>query len=292
MGLVLTTFIIGLPLYLIAEFVRRRREARRRSAGGGYESALLESSARIDSTERAEDSATMRLPPWWRVWCRRGLGGLLLVALILQCIAVIRIIRLKKTNPTTTAFIEDRLIESGRKGLEQSWVSYQDISPMLVRAVIAGEDWRFVNHAGVDWRALLTAAEDDWDSKSLSKGGSTISQQLAKNLFLSSSKNPIRKGYEILLAYEMEAILGKHRILELYLNVVEWGDGLYGAEAAARHYFNTSAASLNREQAAFLAAILPNPRDTYNPNKNGALVHTRLDWIMSLMDYVEILDKN
>src|ERR1700754_3007169 len=149
-------------------------------------------------------------------------------------------------NPGMTGMMAQRMAQDRAEGLEpkrvQTWVPYDRISPNLVRAVLAGEDSRFFDHAGFDWEEIRIAMEKDWNEGKFSRGASTISQQLAKNLFLSTSKNPLRKLHEALITKEMEWILGKRRILEIYLNVIEWGDGIYGAEAASRNYFNTSAA--------------------------------------------------
>lgn len=165
--------------------------------------------------------------------------------------------KLKDENPTTTAFMERYREE---KPLSFYWVSYTKISPYLKGAVVIAEDSNFFSHNGVDWGAVWHAFKSNWKEKEFKRGGSTITQQLAKNLYLSPSKNPFRKLKEILIAYALEKELSKQRILELYLNVVEWGKGIYGAEAAARHYFNTSASSLSPYQAAMLAAMLPSPR--------------------------------
>jgi monofunctional biosynthetic peptidoglycan transglycosylase len=125
----------------------------------------------------------------------------------------------------------------------------------------------------------------NWQEKRFSRGGSSITQQLAKNLFLSPSRNPVRKLHEMLIAWEMERILGKRRILEIYLNVIEWGDGIYGAEAAARHYFGVSAASLNEEQAIFLSAIIPAPLNGYNPNDRSHYLRHRAHVIRNFMNH-------
>jgi len=188
--------------------------------------------------------------------------------------------------------MEQRAAEAAEQGLppkrSQIWIPYNRLSPNLVRAVLAGEDSRFFDHSGFDWEAIQKAIEEDWEEKEFRRGASTISQQLAKNLFLSTSKNPLRKLHEALITWEMEQILGKRRILEIYLNVIEWGNGIYGAETAARHYFNTSAASLNVEQAAFLSAIIPNPRGAYNPTKHPRRVERRQGLILRLMRHVVI----
>src|SRR5205085_2441496 len=167
-------------------------------------------------------------------------------------------------NPTRTAFMDLRGREARAKGKEpryvQRWVTYKHISPQLTRAVLVAEDAAFWQHEGVDFEQLQESLEVDWKRGGLVRGASTITQQLAKNLFLSPSKNPLRKFRELILARRLEAELKKPRILELYLNVIEWGDGIYGADAAARAYFSTSAASVGPDQAALLAAAIINPR--------------------------------
>ncbi|MEO8218151.1 MAG: monofunctional biosynthetic peptidoglycan transglycosylase [Acidobacteriota bacterium] len=167
-------------------------------------------------------------------------------------------------NPETTAFMELRKAELRRAGradqLDYRFVPYGRISSNLRRAVLVGEDDTFYEHEGVDVKGLKEALRKDWNKKRLVAGGSTITQQLAKNLYLSPSRNPFRKLKEYLIARSLEDHLSKKRILELYLNVAEFGDGIYGAEAAARHYFGKSAASLTPLEAATLAGSLPNPR--------------------------------
>ena len=175
---------------------------------------------------------------------------------------------LRTTNPPTTAFMELRASEARAKGQrprhEQHWVGYGRISPDLKRAVLAAEDDAFWHHEGVDYERLQESFEEDWAKGRLLRGGSTITQQLAKNLYLSPSKNPVRKLRELVIARRLEAELKKARILEIYLNVIEWGDGIYGAEAAARAYFHKSAADLEPAEAALLAAAIVSPR-TLNP---------------------------
>jgi monofunctional biosynthetic peptidoglycan transglycosylase len=188
--------------------------------------------------------------------------------------------------------MEQRAKEALLRGEEprrlQTWVPYDRISRNLTRAVLAGEDSRFFDHAGFDWDEMQKALEKDWNEGRFKRGASTISQQLAKNLFLSTSKNPIRKVHEALITKEMEWSLGKRRILEIYLNVIEWGDGIYGAEAAARNYFNTSASSLSPDQAAFLSAIIPSPNGAYNPATHRRKVQRRKNLIERLMRHVVI----
>jgi monofunctional biosynthetic peptidoglycan transglycosylase len=144
--------------------------------------------------------------------------------------------------------------------LKHEWVPYERISVNLKRAVVASEDARFNEHDGVDWEALEKAYERNNRRSKVVGGGSTITQQLAKNLFLTGSRSYLRKGQEMIIAFMLETVMSKKRILEVYLNVVEFGRGVFGAEAAARHYFRTSAANLTPSQAARLAVMLPNPR--------------------------------
>jgi len=183
---------------------------------------------------------------------------------------------LKTTNPTTTAFIELRAREAEARGLPPKrvmrWQSYAHISRDLKRAVLVAEDDAFWQHEGVDFEQLQDSLQLDWRRGRFTRGASTITQQLAKNLYLSPSRNPLRKFRELIIARRLEAELPKARILELYLNVIEWGDGIYGAEAAARAYFHESASDLDEAQAALLAAAIINPR-VYSPaHPNGRLI--------------------
>jgi monofunctional biosynthetic peptidoglycan transglycosylase len=167
-------------------------------------------------------------------------------------------------NPSSSAFMRARLDilrEKDRAAvLRMQWVPYERISPHLKRAVVAAEDSKFLQHEGFDFEAIQRAYEKNLEKGKLVAGGSTISQQLAKNLFLSSEKTPWRKLQEAVITFMLENVMPKRRILEIYLNVIEWGDGVFGAEAAVRHYYGTSAASITAGQAARLAAIIPNPR--------------------------------
>jgi len=184
--------------------------------------------------------------------------------LFIQLYYLGRIWWMKDHNPATTAFMQAGLERLREKkpdaALRHAWVPYDRISAHLKRAVVAAEDARFVDHEGFDWDAIEKALERNRRKGRVVVGGSTISQQLAKNLFLSGERTPWRKGQEALITVMIEYVMDKRRILELYLNVIEWGDGVYGAEAAARHYFGASAAQLAPTQAARLAAIVPNPR--------------------------------
>lgn len=212
--------------------------------------------------------------------------ALVILFLGFQIITFPRIGRLKTENPETTAFMErrkDQLRAAGRSDdLQQRWVSYENISSHLRSAVIVSEDSRFYEHEGVDTAELEKILREAWDNKELGRGGSTITQQLAKNLYLSPSRNPLRKLKEIIIAWRMERVLNKKRILELYLNLVEFGETVYGAEAAARHYFGKSAGSLTPGEAALLAGSLPNPRKM-NPGNPGPYLRSRQEIILSRM---------
>ena len=187
--------------------------------------------------------------------------------------------KLRDTNPESTAMIDNRMAEAESEGRApkrvQTWVPLDRISPNVFRAVIAGEDTRFFEHDGFDYDALREAAEENWEQKKIVRGASTITQQLAKNLYLSESKDPLRKIREAMITKSLESNLTKWRILEIYLNVIEWGDGVYGVEAAAQTHFGTSAARLSASQAAYLSAMIPNPRTVYNPSKNPRNVARR-----------------
>jgi monofunctional biosynthetic peptidoglycan transglycosylase len=186
---------------------------------------------------------------------------------------------LRDRHPETSAFIEDYRgwgIFGARREVEWKWVPYSRISPNLKRAVLAAEDLRFFGHNGFDDAEIKAALQDAWEDKELPRGASTLTQQLAKNLWLSRSYNPLRKVKEAILTHELETHLEKRRILELYLNYVELGPGIYGAEAAARHYFGRSASSLSERQAAQLAASLPAPKSWHPGSKSrGYQAHTR-----------------
>jgi monofunctional glycosyltransferase len=183
--------------------------------------------------------------------------------------------RLATEQPETTAFMERRKRELRRAGkddtLSWKWVPYSRISANLRRAVLVSEDNEFYQHEGVDVEAMREALKRDWKRKRITHGGSTITQQLAKNLYLSPSKNPLRKAKEYLIARSLEKNLSKKRIFEIYLNVVEFGERAYGAEAGARTHFNVSAAALSPSQAALLAGCLPNPRVMIPSKPNGRL---------------------
>lgn len=173
---------------------------------------------------------------------------------------------LKAQNPRTSALMELRDLEYREQGIRvrrrHTWMPYDAISDHLKRAVLLSEDAGFFGHKGVDLTELTEAIKQDWDTLSFKRGGSTITMQLARNLYLSPSKNPLRKLKEIIIAWQLEHSLTKTRIFEIYLNIVEFGRNIYGAEAAAQHYFAKSAATLNPVEAATLAALLPSPRSS------------------------------
>jgi monofunctional biosynthetic peptidoglycan transglycosylase len=194
--------------------------------------------------------------------------------------------RLKKENPVKTAFMkyrEDEWLEEGKNiKINQKWVKLSRITPLVIKAVIISEDDKFWHHEGFDYDALQKAIEEDIKKRKFKVGGSTISQQLAKNLYLSPSKNPIRKIKEAILTWRIEKALSKKRIIELYLNVAEWGEGIFGIEAAARHYFGKTASALSAREAAKLAAVLPNPR-RFNPLGSSKYVLNRSERIYRIM---------
>ena len=189
--------------------------------------------------------------------------------------------------------------EGKKYTIQQRWVPLSRISPYVIKAILIAEDDKFWSHEGFDYEALQKALEKDIKAKKFKLGGSTISQQLAKNLYLSPSKNPVRKIREAIITWRMERALSKKRILELYLNVVEWGGtGIFGIEAASRHYYGKSASALNPEEAARLASVLPNPRK-FNPLGDSRYVVHRANLIYSIMvrrgivapEYEEVVDE-
>lgn len=250
---------------------------------------------------------------YWVKMLSLVLAGAVGVWLIYELVTFPSISRLRNDNPTTSSMIEFRISEAVAEGREPRkfmiWTPIEQISPHLQRAVLAGEDSRFFEHDGFDWKAIEAAwdeavklgekeareeceaaakaanlpkkdcrpSEDDWipPMPNFKRGASTVTQQLAKNLFLSEDRNFLRKGREAVYTYFLERQLTKKRILELYLNVIEWGDGIYGAEAASRNYFQKSASDLTRDEAAFLSAMIPSPLNIFNPAKNRKRVVRR-----------------
>ena len=215
-----------------------------------------------------------------------GLGAVVFGSLAYAYLTLPDVRSLAKTNPATTAFIEIRADEARAKGQTprrvQHWVGYTQISADLKRAVLVAEDDAFFQHEGVDFEQLQESLEVDWARGKFSRGASTITQQLAKNLYLSPSKNPLRKLRELVIARRLEAELKKARILEIYLNVIEWGDGVYGAEAAAQTYFHQPASTLSAVQSALLAGAIVNPR-LLTPAKPTARLLRRQQLILRRM---------
>jgi monofunctional biosynthetic peptidoglycan transglycosylase len=194
---------------------------------------------------------------------------------------------LARINPTSTALMDHRHAQAKEKGRAAArqwmWVPLSQISPHLRHAVVAAEDASFFTHEGFDWEGIREAAKYNLEAGELKRGGSTITQQLAKNLYLSSERSLFRKAREALITRSLERHLTKKRILELYLNVAEWGRGVYGAEAAARHHFGKSASDLTTDEAAWLAAILPSPR-RYDPLRKTTFLTRRHERILKWID--------
>ena len=199
---------------------------------------------------------------------------------------------LAKSNPALTGVMRQREKEALAAGRtprrQQTWVPLSRVSRHLVHAVLSSEDQNFFGHQGVDWDAIEKSVQEDRKKWSFARGGSTITQQLAKNLFFTTHKSPVRKLRELLVAHWLEEDLGKRRILELYLNVIEWGDGVYGAEAAAQRYYGKPASALDADEAAGLAAMIPNPR-RINPRvdpRRFARAQRRVVWLMAHAGYL------
>lgn len=229
----------------------------------------------------------------WQNWIKPFVLSLLAILVVFQlwCFAWVGLYRLGLAP--YTAFMKSEqmrlLTEKGRLGIEHDWVDYNEISDNLKRAVIASEDAGFVEHDGVDWNAIEVARKKNDKAGKAVAGGSTISMQLTKNLFLSSNKSYLRKAEEIGMTYAMEVMLPKEQILEIYLNSVEWGEGVFGAEAAAQHYFKTTAAKLTAQQAAKLAVMLPAPKK-YDANRKSPYLAKRANVILKRMRAAQIPD--
>lgn len=225
----------------------------------------------------------------------RALTAIILSAIVMFAMAQVYFFGLvlwySNHPPGRTAFMAHRLGELHEKSpdaqLKYQWVEYGKISRHLKRAMIAAEDSKFVEHEGFDWDGIELAMEKNKKHGKYVAGGSTITQQLAKNLFLSPAKSYLRKGQEAIITLMLEYTLDKERILEIYLNVIEWGNGVFGAEAAARRYFGVSAAQLSAEQAARLAAMAPNPR-FYERNGNAPGLRKKIGIIVARMPQVEL----
>jgi monofunctional biosynthetic peptidoglycan transglycosylase len=224
-------------------------------------------------------------------WLKRGLIALLLLAVLVQAWYLGWVVWWKYFDPGTTHFMALRLEELRQKNpqaeLKHQWAPYEKISDHLKRAVVAAEDDKFVDHEGFDWEGMQKALEKNQKKGKVVAGGSTISQQLAKNLFLSASKTPWRKAQEAAITVMIETLWDKRRILEVYLNVVEWGEGLFGANAAAKRYFAGTAATLRPEQAARLAVMLPAPRK-FEKNPYSPYMNDRTQVILGRMANAEV----
>jgi monofunctional biosynthetic peptidoglycan transglycosylase len=221
-----------------------------------------------------------------------ALGLLVLAAIIvMQLWYLVHVIMWREINPSSTSFMRAQLSalreRDPKAQLKHSWVDYARQSNHLKRAVIASEDSRFPDHDGVDWEAIEQAFERNAKRGKTAFGGSTITMQLAKNLFLTGERSYLRKAQELVIAYMLEATMSKRRILEIYLNVAEWGVGVFGAEAAARHHFGVSAAQLTPAQSARLAAMLPRPR-YYDQHRDSAPLARRAAIVQRRMPAVEV----
>jgi monofunctional biosynthetic peptidoglycan transglycosylase len=224
---------------------------------------------------------------WSRALLAAGGAAFAVIAYVYLTLPDVRV--LAKTNPSSSAFMELRAVEAARDGRTtrrvQRWVPYRRISQSLKRAVLVAEDAAFWEHEGVDVEQIRESIQANWEQGRAIRGASTITQQLAKNLYLSPSRDPLRKLRELIIARRLEAALPKARIFEIYLNVIEWGDGIWGAEAAARRYFGIPASELNAQQAALLAGAIINPR-ALNPARPTARLLRRQQIILGRMGQV------
>lgn len=220
------------------------------------------------------------------IWLSRLLLLFLASALLYQAWLLLHIVYWRTHNPVTSAFMQSQLgvlrQQDADAVLRHRWVAYTQISDHLKRAVIASEDGRFLTHNGFDFDAIEIAWKKNLKQRKWVAGGSTISQQLAKNLFLSGEKTIWRKFQEALITLMLEEFLSKQRILELYLNIIEWGEGVFGVGAAAHHYFNVPASSLTPKQAAWLAAMIPSPR-FYDAHRNSPRLLNKTQIILARM---------
>jgi monofunctional biosynthetic peptidoglycan transglycosylase len=218
----------------------------------------------------------------WKLFCY-GLGTLVFTVIAVQLWFLIQVLYWSHYQPATSAFMDQRLevlrAKNPKTWLRHQWAPYDRISAHLKRAVVAAEDARFLDHEGFDWEAIVQARTKNEQHGRIVAGASTISQQLAKNLFLSGTRSWLRKAQEALITWMIENTMSKRRILELYLNYAEWGEGVFGAEAAARHHFGVPASALTPEQAAWLAAVLPSPR-RYERGRITPYVEGRISTIL------------
>jgi monofunctional biosynthetic peptidoglycan transglycosylase len=220
-----------------------------------------------------------------------AIGAIVVVFILVQGWFFAHVLYWDRYDPGETSFMERRLAELRTKNpkaeLKHRWVDYERISNHLKRAVVAAEDAKFIDHEGFDWEGIQRAMEKNQKRGKVVAGGSTISQQLAKNLFLSGERSVLRKGQEAIITMMLEGVMSKRRILELYLNVAEWGEGVFGVEAAARHYYGVSAANLSSEQAARLAGMLPRPR-FYDRNRSSRYLAQYTERILARMPAAQV----
>ena len=221
----------------------------------------------------------------WKAFCY-ALGTLVVAVVAIQLWFFGHLVYWSHVNPSSTAFMDRHLEKPGAR-VRHAWVPYSRISEHLKRAVVAAEDAKFLDHEGFDWEAIQEAMRKNERRGKVVAGASTISQQLAKNLFLSGSRSWPRKAQEAAITWMMERMLSKRRILEIYLNVAEWGEGIFGAEAAARHHFGVPAAALSAEQATWLAAILPSPK-RYDRGRETPYIAGRMATISARMAAAQI----
>lgn len=226
----------------------------------------------------------------WR-WTWRSVSIFFALLILYQVWLFAHVCWWVKNNPSSSAFMETRLEimqdKNPKAALQHQWVPYARISDNLKRALIAAEDATFVDHEGFDWEGIEKAYEKNLRKGKIVAGGSTISQQLAKNLFLSTKRTPWRKLEEAAITLMLEAVMDKQRIFEIYLNVIEWGDGIFGAEAAAQHYYQVDAAHLSAAEAAMLAAMVPKPR-YYEKHRDARGLLFQFGIILERMNDVEI----
>jgi monofunctional glycosyltransferase len=229
--------------------------------------------------------------PRWSRWIAWAIAGFVIALVLIHAYIAMMIVWWRDHPPHETAFLSSRLAElrgaNPRAELKYRFVPYDRISRELKRAMIAAEDAHFVDHEGFDWEGIQTALEKNQKKGRVVAGGSTITQQLAKNLFLSPSRSYWRKAEEAVITVMLEAMLDKERIFELYLNVIEWGNGVFGAEAAAQRYFGAPAARLSSEQAARLAAMAPNPR-YYERHPDAPGLRRKIGIILARMPAAEL----
>ena len=235
--------------------------------------------------------APLTQPSWLSRWLARLFAVLMLLLAAYHGLLFLRVWRLREHNPHTTSFMQnglERLRSTNPMArLQHHWVPYEQISEDLKRAVVAAEDARFLDHEGFDVEAIQEAYEKNARKGRIRSGASTISQQLARNLFLSPRRTYLRKAEEAVITMMIEHVLSKRRILEIYLNVIEWGDGIYGAEAAAQHYYGKAAADLEPAEAARLAAMIPSPR-FYTRNPSTPYLEQRTEILLDQMEYARV----